>query len=381
MLEVTSIRKGFVGGGYDGGRSLPKKMALEAGIPGASRIPDSAQLFSASPPRSGMRSGPDRIADLEALPGLTDQWPNGYFRNGTTMHVSHVYLDLELWYGEFSFDDRSGRRSGRGSTCPVGIERYRRARARRRASKASSTRSKASGSRPFGRPCSRRRGSPRRRSTTTATATRGAQPSSSEPASTRSTTRSPGPRPRSRSKWSPKPSAGLHFIPLLADGRHLPPRPPRDGHPRYAGGRRIPREARHKPTRQFNAVMKTTHRQNFLVPPRRHRSFRSPSCSRFLRQGRDYASAARGRPLLDEDEDLRDLLAPAPLLDREAAAQAEVDQHDVLLAALQHLRREESGLEPGGLRPGVADDEARLVAAQEVRLAEAQALFLEDNGT
>ena len=30
----------------------------------------------------------------------------------------------------------------------------------------------------------------------------------------------------------------------------------------------------------FNSVLTTTHRQNFLVPPRRFRRSRSPSCSR-----------------------------------------------------------------------------------------------------
>src|SRR5207248_3943362 len=42
VFDVTSIRKGFAGGGFDGGQSLPKQVALAAGVPGAELIPDTA---------------------------------------------------------------------------------------------------------------------------------------------------------------------------------------------------------------------------------------------------------------------------------------------------------------------------------------------------
>ena len=29
---------------------------------------------------------------------MTDQWPDGYFRHGTAMHLSHIFEDLEAWY-------------------------------------------------------------------------------------------------------------------------------------------------------------------------------------------------------------------------------------------------------------------------------------------
>ena len=85
---------------------LPKQMALKAGIPAASLIPDSAPLFLGFTSSQRAALGPDLIANFETLPGLTDQWPGGYFRRGTTMHVSHLYLDLENWYRRFSFTDR-----------------------------------------------------------------------------------------------------------------------------------------------------------------------------------------------------------------------------------------------------------------------------------
>jgi hypothetical protein len=37
-------------------------------------------------------------------------------------------------------------------------------------------------------------------------------------------------------------------------------------------GTRLPLRARDR-NQGFNSVLRTTHRQNFLVPPRRHRSF------------------------------------------------------------------------------------------------------------
>ena len=45
FFTVTSIRRGFAGGGFRGGKSLPKKMAVAAGVPGADLIPDGSELF------------------------------------------------------------------------------------------------------------------------------------------------------------------------------------------------------------------------------------------------------------------------------------------------------------------------------------------------
>jgi len=98
VLEPMSIRSGFVGAG------LPKRVATAAGIPGADAIPDDAQLFLGFTSTQRNNLGPTRIANLESLPGVTDQWPDGYFRHGTVMHLSHVFEDLEDWYsGDFVF--------------------------------------------------------------------------------------------------------------------------------------------------------------------------------------------------------------------------------------------------------------------------------------
>ena len=107
LVRLTSIRKGFVGGGYAGERSLQKAMAMNAGIPGAELIPETAQLFLGFTSTQRAALGPDRIANFETLPGLTDQWPNGYFRNGTALALSHIYEDIE----KCSTTPSSGHRS------------------------------------------------------------------------------------------------------------------------------------------------------------------------------------------------------------------------------------------------------------------------------
>ena len=106
LFALTSIRKGFVGGGFEGAPSLPRQMAIRARVPGAELIPERAQLFLGFTSTQRSALGPDRIANIETLPGLTDQWPDGYFRNGTTMHLSHLYEDIELWYQSNDFTDR-----------------------------------------------------------------------------------------------------------------------------------------------------------------------------------------------------------------------------------------------------------------------------------
>jgi hypothetical protein len=106
LIALTSVRKGFAGGGFDGKRSLPKAMAMKAGIPGADLIPERAPLFLGFTSTQRSALGPDRIANFETLPGFTDQWPNGYFRNGTTMHLSHLYEDVDVWYRSNVFADR-----------------------------------------------------------------------------------------------------------------------------------------------------------------------------------------------------------------------------------------------------------------------------------
>lgn len=104
LLELTTIRKGFQGGGFAGARSLPKAMATAAGVPGADLIPETAQLFLGFTSTQTHTQGQSSIANFETL-GLVDV-REGYFRGGTNLHLSHIYEDLEAWYLDFDFRER-----------------------------------------------------------------------------------------------------------------------------------------------------------------------------------------------------------------------------------------------------------------------------------
>ncbi|HZD86803.1 MAG TPA: twin-arginine translocation signal domain-containing protein [Gaiellaceae bacterium] len=103
-FTITSVRRGFAGGGFHGGRGLPKEMALAAGVAGASRIPDGAELFLGFTSTQKTALGPGRIANHETL-GYVDL-RGGYFRHGTHMHLSHVHENLEAWYANFAYAER-----------------------------------------------------------------------------------------------------------------------------------------------------------------------------------------------------------------------------------------------------------------------------------
>ncbi|BCL79908.1 hypothetical protein ccbrp13_23730 [Ktedonobacteria bacterium brp13] len=99
LFNVTSIRRGFTGGGFYGQQSLASKLALEFNLPGAASIPTNAQIFMGFTSTIQSTLSPGIIANLETIPGQTNQWPNGYFKRGTTMHLSHMFEDLATWYG------------------------------------------------------------------------------------------------------------------------------------------------------------------------------------------------------------------------------------------------------------------------------------------
>ena len=91
IFELTSIRRGFAGGGFSGKQSLPKKMAMAAGVPGADLIPDTSELFLGFTSTQKAGLGPRLIANHETL-GFVDL-RGGYFHGGTHMHLSHIRED------------------------------------------------------------------------------------------------------------------------------------------------------------------------------------------------------------------------------------------------------------------------------------------------
>ena len=84
--------------------SLPKRMALAAGIPGADLVPHTSELFLGFTSTQKAGLGPTRIANFETL-GYTNA-KGGYFEGGTHLALSHIFEDLEAWYLTFDFRDR-----------------------------------------------------------------------------------------------------------------------------------------------------------------------------------------------------------------------------------------------------------------------------------
>jgi hypothetical protein len=102
LVTVTSIRRGFAG------RSMPKLIGQRLRIPGAEKIPAGAMLFMGftSSHVHGLAAG--NLPSFETLPGYTDATPDSYFAHGTAMHLSHIAIDLQRWY-EFSPQERLKR--------------------------------------------------------------------------------------------------------------------------------------------------------------------------------------------------------------------------------------------------------------------------------
>jgi hypothetical protein len=264
-LDVTSIRRGFVGGG------LPKKVSMAAGIPGADLVPASAQLFLGFTSTQKDALGPRLIANHETL-GFVDLGPKHYFLQGTSMHVSHLFEDLEAWYLNFDFRERVATafrpdqpelREGtltvpqplKRADSPRGVEREFRTQGRIGHSSAiqASSRLQRDYVATDGTVYKRGTAIPQRADFNTL----------DNPFDWSSR--------RDVDQMQPGPRAGLHFVVFnpSSDDFHRNRRA-MDGV--LPDGTRLPLRARDR-NQGFNSVLRTTHRQNFLVPPRRHRSF------------------------------------------------------------------------------------------------------------
>jgi len=269
ILKATSIRKGFVGGGFGARSSLPKQMAMAAGVPGASLIPDTAQLFLGFTSTQKAALGPPRIVNLETL-GLVDL-REGYFRHGTTMHVSHIFEDLEAWYLNFDFRERVDTAFRPGQPARPGSQTLRQA-AKDVATEASvETAYRRDGA--IGHSAAIQTASRLRADHVAEDGTVYRKGTAIPQRVDFNTLDNPffwSDDPK-RDSLSPAPAAGLHFVvlhPTSDDFRRA--RLAMDGVLPDGTRLRFPPRARGQ---GFNSVLRATHRQNFLVPPRRHRSF------------------------------------------------------------------------------------------------------------
>jgi hypothetical protein len=269
LFTVTSIRQGFAGGGFYGEQGLPSKLALAAGIPGAESIPRQSPLFLGFTSTLASNIGPGNIANFETLPGLTDQWPNGYFTHGTTMHLSHLYEDLETWYKKsFStYPQQVHAMQYPGITPPGGTYALQ--------PPGQSAAQVAHGIKQHGS-----YGHSGALSVVDSTASKTTSHYGEHyPAGTTIPVRGDfntldNPfhytSDPTADRYSDKPAAGLHFLmfqPTIEMFNRV--RLAMDGH---FPGKTMP-VSPHSIHAGINSVLHTTHRQNYLVPPRRHRSF------------------------------------------------------------------------------------------------------------
>jgi hypothetical protein len=270
LFRTTSIRKGFAGGGFEGGRSLPKKMALAAGVPGADLIPDTSELFLGFTSTQKAGLGPPRIANLETL-GYADGGRDGYFLHGTHMHLSHIAEDLEAWYVNFTFSERAATVFRPGLSVPHGRQTV--AQPPERAATVETNVSDYRSGGQIGHSAAIQTASRLQQDIVGADGKRYEKGTAIPHRADFNTLDNPffwSAEPL-KDGMGEEPKAGVHFVVfnptsddfnrgrlamdgVLPDGTRL----------RFPPGSR---------GQGFNAVLTTTHRQNFLVPPRRHRSF------------------------------------------------------------------------------------------------------------
>jgi hypothetical protein len=263
VFEPVSLRRGFVGG------NLPRKLAIAAGVPGAYLIPHDSELFLGFTSTQKAGLGPRRIANFETL-GLADL-RGGYFRGGTHMHLSHIFEDLEAWYLNFEFQERvdTAFRPGlkvrqNAQVVPQGPKQV---------SSAQEVERDFQSAGRFGHSASIQTSSRLLQDTTGEDGTLYVKGTAIPQRADFNTLDNPF-------AWSADPkrdgvvagaAAGVHFVVfnpssddfhrnrlamdgVLPDGTKLQLQPQARG-------------------QGFNSVLRTTHRQNFLVPPRAHRSF------------------------------------------------------------------------------------------------------------
>lgn len=270
VFRMTSIRRGFAGGGFGGGQSLPKKMAMAAGIPGADLIPDTSELFLGFTSTQKAGLGPRLIANHETL-GFVDL-RSGYFRGGTHMHLSHLTEDLEAWFLNFDFDERV-LTTFRPGLAGVRLNAQTVPQQPKDVSSAAQLESSFARTGRFGHSASIQPTSRLQRDVVADDGTVYPKGTAIPQRADFNTLDNPfaWTATPERDRFSDQPVAGVHFVVFNPSGDDFERnRLAMDGV--LPDGTKLAVGPRSR-AQGFNAILETTHRQNFLVPPRRHRSF------------------------------------------------------------------------------------------------------------
>jgi hypothetical protein len=269
LFDVTSIRSGFVGGGFDGHTSLPKKMAIRARIPGAELMPAHAELFLGFTSTVKHALGPAKIANFETLgyAKLHDR----YFVGGTHMHLSHLSENLNAWYLNFDRREQVDAMFRPELDVPPGARTI--AQPPSEVETAAEVRQDYKRHRRIGHAGAIQTASRLERDITGPDGTVYGQGTAVPQRADFSTLDNPftWSAHRARDRMAEAPAAGIHFVvfnPTADDFRRV----------RLAMDGILPNGVKLAfPPRTIgqgiNPVFHATHRQNFLVPPRAHRSF------------------------------------------------------------------------------------------------------------
>jgi hypothetical protein len=211
--------------------------------------------------------GPGPIANFETL-GYVDFRGSDYFRHGTHMHVSHIHEDVEAWYLNFEFDERVATAFRPNLRVKQDTQTVRQG--------PQDVSSAAQVHRDY-RSTGRIGHSASIQTTSRLLADTVGADGEMYPKGTAIPVRADFNTLDNPFAWSERPeevgvepAAGVHFVifnPTGDDFRRN--RLAMDG---VLPDGKIPFQARAR-GQGFNSVLSTTHRQNFLVPPRRHRAF------------------------------------------------------------------------------------------------------------
>ncbi|MCW2965990.1 MAG: hypothetical protein JWO17_3242 [Actinomycetia bacterium] len=265
LFDVTSVRNGFVGGGFSEGPGLAKQMALAAGVPGADLIVDGVQMFLGFTSTQKAAMAPDRIASFETLPGHTDQTPGSFWSGGAAMHVSHLDEDLERWWDTFPFTDQLRAMTRPGLTVPD--KTYTIAEDVTRVETAKDVHADLAAFGGVGHSATLQTVTRLQADTRDAYGVVRPRGTAIVQRADFNTLDNPFAQPAS----SATPSAGVHFVAFApTTGLFNRARRAMDG--ALGDGSKLAIDPRAE-AQGFNSFVHATHRQNFIAPPRAHRSF------------------------------------------------------------------------------------------------------------
>jgi hypothetical protein len=208
------------------------------------------------------------IANFETL-GLVDL-RDGYFQGGTHMHLSHIAEDLEAWYLGLEYEDRVATAFRPGVKVKEGTQAV--PEGPRDTQNVQALHRSASVHGRFGHSASIQPTSRLQQDIVGADGTHYAKGTAIPQRADFNTLDNPfgwSATPR-RDRVATAPTAGVHFVGFnpSSDDFHRN-RLAMDGV--MPDGSKVATEGQF--SRGFNQILRTTHRQNFLVPPRAHRSF------------------------------------------------------------------------------------------------------------